>query len=43
MPNHVIRPAIAVMFENQWNTVPEPLLTPIYDKNAKEEQKARET
>ena len=34
MPNHVRRPAIAVMFENQLKTLPDPDLTPMNARNA---------
>ena len=35
MPNQVIRPATAVMFANQVNTLPEPALTPMNARKAK--------
>lgn len=43
IPNQVMRPAIAVMLANHPNTVPEPLLTPMYARKAKHEQNAMET
>ena len=43
IPNHVIRPAIEVMFENQPKTFPDPELIPMYARVEKRAQNMMET
>ena len=43
IPNHVIKPATAVIFWNHPNTRPEPLLMPMYARKAKRELKRMAT
>jgi hypothetical protein len=39
IPNQVIRPATEVMLENQPKTLPDPVLTPMYESKENAEQK----
>jgi hypothetical protein len=38
IPNQLIRPATAVILENQPKTLPDPVLTPMYESKANMEQ-----